>query len=97
MTASFWRTWLISCLFCILQVNKHYHALCTGDAFWSWRAAEKGLVKAVEHENWLSNIKAADTGTVHVAPLDSFTSLHFTGDVTIVDPYVLEPFTSLLP
>lgn len=89
---------MINCFFFLyFQVNKHYNALCTRDALWSWRAAKNGFVKSVEHENWLSNVKAAVTGTLHVAPLDSFTSLHFTGDMTIVDPYVLGPFASLLP
>lgn len=73
----------------LAQVNKHYHALCARDALWSWRAAEIGFVKSIEHKNWLSNIKAAVTGSLHVAQLDSFTSMHFTGDVTIVDPFSL--------
>lgn len=60
--------------------------LCARDALWFWRAAENGFVKSVEHENWLSNIRAAVTGSLHVAQLDSFTNLHFTGDVIVVDP-----------
>lgn len=45
-------------------------------------------MKAVEQENWRSNFKAAVTGSLHAAPLESNTNLHFSGDVTIVDPYV---------
>lgn len=72
----------------ILQVNKHYQELCSRDALRAWRAAEQGLVKAVDQENCRSNIRAAVTGSLKVAPLESFTNLHFSGDVTIVDPYV---------
>ena len=71
-----------------MQVNKHYQELCSRDALWSWRAAEQGLVKAVEQENWRSNVKAAVNGSLKAAPLEPCTNLHFSGDVTIVDPYV---------
>ncbi|KAG0570785.1 hypothetical protein KC19_6G187800 [Ceratodon purpureus] len=73
----------------LAQVNKHYQELCSRDALWAWRAAELGLVKAVEQENWRSNFKDAVTGSLKVAPLGSSTNLRFSGDVTIVDPFCL--------
>ncbi|XP_024389340.1 uncharacterized protein [Physcomitrium patens] len=69
----------------LAQVNKHYQELCSRDTLWAWRAAENGFAKAVEVENWRLNV----TDSLKAAPLDSLTSLHFSGDVTIVDPFHL--------
>jgi len=71
------------------QVNKHYKDVCARDALWSWRAAEKGVVKADEQESWRWNLKAACTGLLRVTPLNSMTDVHFSGDIAIVDPFRL--------
>lgn len=63
--------------------------MCSRDALWTWRAVERGYVKSDERESWHSNFKNAVTGSLHAFPLETFTNLHFSGDVTIVDPYVL--------
>jgi hypothetical protein len=75
-----------SFLLVLPQVNKHYKDVCARDALWSWRAAEKGVVKADEQESWRWNLKAACTGLLRVTPLNSMTDVHFSGDIAIVDP-----------
>lgn len=69
------------------QVNKHYRELCSRDALWTWRADKKGSAKILERENSCKNANVAMAGSLQVAPLESFTSVRFSGDVAIVDPF----------